>query len=78
MPYQSHFESWFEENDIDWVCAVNMTLSDAVPVTMALHRAAEQRWGSGRPGGVLFWDHDLLSSYAMHENDERVYPFETE
>ncbi|KAH9222621.1 hypothetical protein DL95DRAFT_454625 [Leptodontidium sp. 2 PMI_412] len=74
MPYQRHFESWFEENDIDWVCAVNMTLSDAVPVTMALHRAAEQRWGSGRPGGVLFWDHDLLSSYAVHENDERVYP----
>ncbi|PVH86107.1 glycosyltransferase family 4 protein [Cadophora sp. DSE1049] len=74
VPYQSHFENWFEKNDIDWVCAVNMTLSDAVPVTMALHRAAELRWGSGRPGGVLFWDHDLLSSYAVHEKNERVYP----
>ncbi|KAG4438294.1 hypothetical protein IFR05_006229 [Cadophora sp. M221] len=74
VPYQRHFESWFEDNDIDWVCAVNMTLSDAVPVTMALHRAAEQRWENGRPGGVLFWDHDLLSSYAVHENDKRVYP----
>ena len=74
IPYQSHFETWFEENDIDWVCAVNMTLSDTVPVTMALHRAAEQRWGGGRPGGVLFWDHDLLSSYALHEKNERVYP----
>ncbi|KAK0128858.1 hypothetical protein ONS95_000806 [Cadophora gregata] len=74
VPYQTHFENWFEENDIDWVCAVNMTLSDAVPVTMALHRAAEQRWGGGRPGGVLFWDHDLLSSYAVHEKNERVYP----
>ncbi|KAH7330361.1 hypothetical protein BKA65DRAFT_565606 [Rhexocercosporidium sp. MPI-PUGE-AT-0058] len=75
IPYQQHFERWFEENGVDWVCAVNMTLSDAVPVTMALHKAAELRWGngSGRYGGVLFWDHDLLSSYAVHENDERVY-----
>ncbi|EKD16000.1 group 1 glycosyl transferase [Drepanopeziza brunnea f. sp. 'multigermtubi' MB_m1] len=89
-PYQRHLERWFEENDIDWVVAVNMTLSDAVPVTTALHRAAAQRWGPGcgsgsgsgsgtesgrrRPGGVLFWDHDLLSSYAVHENNERVYP----
>ncbi|KAL2067225.1 hypothetical protein VTL71DRAFT_1649 [Oculimacula yallundae] len=72
--YQLHFEAWFEEHDVDWVCAVNMTLSDAVPVTKSLHRAAEQRWGSGRPGGVLFWDHDLLNSYAVHEKNKRVYP----
>lgn len=50
VPYQIHFETWFEENDFNWVCAVNMTLSDAVPVTMALHRASEQRWGGGRLG----------------------------
>ncbi|CZS90584.1 hypothetical protein WAI453_004108 [Rhynchosporium graminicola] len=74
IPYQRHFETWFEENDIDWVCAVNMTLSDAVPVTTALYRAAEKRWEGGRAGGILFWDHDLLSSYAVHEKNERVYP----
>ncbi|OWP03794.1 hypothetical protein B2J93_2639 [Marssonina coronariae] len=73
-PYQQYFETWFEEKKIDWVCAVNMTLSDAVPVTNALHRAAEKRWGKGRPGGVLFWDHDLMKSCAVHEKNERVYP----
>lgn len=73
-PYQQHFTSWFRDNNIDWVLAVNMTLSDAVPVTTALHRAASQNWGSGRPGGVLFWDHDLLSRYAVHEDNKRVYP----
>jgi hypothetical protein len=73
-PYQDYFAEWFERADIDWVVAANMTLSDAVPVTLALHRAARQRWGQGRPGGVLFWDHDLFRSYAVHEGDERVYP----
>ncbi|XKK38674.1 hypothetical protein HFP72_30065 [Nocardiopsis sp. ARC36] len=73
-PYRSYFSEWLHEHDVDWVVAVNMTLSDAVPVTLALHRAAEERWGGGRPGGVLFWDHDLFGSYAVHEGDERVYP----
>jgi glycosyltransferase involved in cell wall biosynthesis len=73
-PYERHFVSWFAEHEPHWVCAVNMTLSDAVPVTLALHRAAERRWGSGRPGGVLFWDHDLYGSYAVHEGRQRVYP----
>ncbi|MFI6231196.1 hypothetical protein ACIBCR_28265 [Micromonospora echinospora] len=73
-PYERHFLDWWERHDVDWVCAVNMTLSDAVPVTLALHRAAERRWGTGRPGGVLFWDHDLFGSYAVHEGSSRVYP----
>ncbi|WAE71342.1 hypothetical protein OUQ99_19125 [Streptomonospora nanhaiensis] len=73
-PYRAYFSEWLHEHDVDWVVAVNMTLSDAVPVTLALHRAAEERWGGGRPGGVLFWDHDLFGSYAVHEGDERVYP----
>jgi glycosyltransferase involved in cell wall biosynthesis len=73
-PYQRYFEDWFENKDIDWVIAINMALSDAVPVTLALHRAAANRWGCGRPGGVVFWDHDLFHSYAVHENEMRVYP----
>jgi hypothetical protein len=73
-PYENYFIEWLEEHDVDWVCAVNMTLSDAVPVTLALHRAAAKRWGSGRPGGILFWDHDLFGSYAVIEEGVRVYP----
>jgi ectoine hydroxylase-related dioxygenase (phytanoyl-CoA dioxygenase family)/glycosyltransferase involved in cell wall biosynthesis len=73
-PYERYFTEWFEAYDVQWVCALNMTISDAVPVTMALHRAARRRWGAGRPGGVLFWDHDLFGSYAVHENGSRVYP----
>ncbi len=73
-PYEKYFADWFEREAIDWVVAANMTLSDAVPVTVALHRAARRRWGHGRPGGVLFWDHDLFRSYAVYEGEERVYP----
>jgi hypothetical protein len=73
-PYEEYFSDWFERADIDWVVAANMTLSDATPVTLALHRAARQRWGRGRPGGILFWDHDLFRSYAVYEGEERVYP----
>ena len=72
-PYESYFDSWFTEHDIDYVIAVNMTLSDAVPVTTALHRVAARRW-SGRPGGIVYWDHDLFESCAIHENGARVYP----
>jgi glycosyltransferase involved in cell wall biosynthesis len=73
-PYEDYFAAWFDRQDVDWVVAMNMTLSDATPVTLALHRAADRRWGSGRPGGVMFWDHDLFASYAVHEGAERVYP----
>ncbi|MGC4806831.1 hypothetical protein [Micromonospora sp. DT233] len=73
-PYERHFTAWFAEHDADWVIAMNMTLSDATPVTLALHRAARRRWGGGRPGGVVFWDHDLFASYAVHEGAARVYP----
>ncbi|WP_326809703.1 hypothetical protein OIE62_40705 [Streptomyces scopuliridis] len=73
-PYEEYFTRWFDEHDVDWVCAVNMTLSDAVPVTLGLHRAAARRWSAGVPGGVLFWDHDLFGSYAVFEEGTRVYP----
>lgn len=73
-PYEEYFTRWFQEHDVDWVCAVNMTLSDAVPVTLGLHRAAARRWPAGVPGGVLFWDHDLFASYAVFEEEARVYP----
>ncbi|MER8072303.1 hypothetical protein ABTZ59_28835 [Streptomyces sp. NPDC094034] len=73
-PYEEYFTRWFDEHDVDWVCAVNMTLSDAVPVTLGLHRAAARRWPAGTPGGVLFWDHDLFASYSVFEEGARVYP----
>jgi hypothetical protein len=75
--YEAHFSRWMWEGDIDWVIAVNMTLSDAVPVTAGLHRAARARYGGGRrPGGVVFWDHDLFRSCAVFEDGQRVYPTE--
>ena len=49
-PYERYFTEWFEAHDIQWVCALNMTISDAVPVTTALHRAARRRWGAGLAG----------------------------
>lgn len=74
QPYEAYFDRWFAEQDVDWVVAVNMTLSDAAPVTTALHRVAARRWTAGRPGGVLYWDHDLFASCAIHERGVRVYP----
>ncbi|WP_405021167.1 hypothetical protein OHV05_33990 [Kitasatospora sp. NBC_00070] len=73
-PYEEHFTRLLTDHRVDWVVAVNMTLSDAVPVTLALHRAAARYWAAGRPGGILFWDHDLFGSYAVHEGTTRVYP----
>lgn len=73
-PYEEYFTRWFDEHDVDWVCAVNMTLSDAVPVTLGLHRAAARRWPPGTRGGVLFWDHDLFGTCAIFEDGARVYP----
>ncbi|MBW4720412.1 hypothetical protein [Saccharothrix obliqua] len=73
-PYAEHFTRWLDEADVDWVVAVNMTLSDAVPVTVGLRRAVQRRWGAGRPGGALYWDHDLFGSYAVRERGRRVYP----
>ncbi len=75
-PYEEYFTRWLAEHDPDWVVAVNMTLSDAVPVTLGLHRAAARRWTGPRPGGVLFWDHDLFGSCAIYEDGARVYPAE--
>ncbi|HEC1651063.1 TPA: hypothetical protein R1156_003008, partial [Yersinia enterocolitica] len=72
--YETYFINWFEQNAIDWVFCLNLTLSDATPVTLALHRAAKKYWGSKESGGVIFWDHDLFGSYAIYENEDRLYP----
>lgn len=73
-PYEDYFRSWLEKEQIDWMVGVNMTLSDATPVTLALHRAAAKYWSDGRDGGLILWDHDLFGSYSVHEGETRVYP----
>ncbi|MEV5883862.1 hypothetical protein AB0L74_14255 [Streptomyces sp. NPDC052020] len=74
-PYRQGFTDWLERHRIDWVFALNMTLSDAVPVTVALHEAAAAYYAD-KPGGVLFWDHDLFESCAIHDETtgQRMYP----
>lgn len=74
--YQEHFSAWLQTRQVDWVFALNMTLSDAVPVTAGLHAATADYFGSGRPGGVLFWDHDLFGSCAIRDpnSGSRLYP----
>ncbi|RSO06997.1 hypothetical protein DMH18_26505 [Streptomyces sp. WAC 06783] len=74
VPYAGHFEQWLHDHNVDWLVAINMTLSDAVPVSEGLRRAARARWSNGRPGGVLYWDHDLFGSCAYEEHGKRVYP----
>lgn len=75
VPYQRDLSCWLSAHDLDWVLAVNMTLSDSVPATLALHRAAERHFAA-RPGGVVFWDHDLFGSCAIHDHNDgrRLYP----
>ncbi len=72
--YESRFDEFFERHFLDWVIAINMTLSDSVAVTLGLHRSAAKRWGGGRGGGILYWDHDLFGSYAVRYGGERIYP----
>lgn len=72
--YQNYFTHWLEDNAIDWLFCLNMTLSDAVPVNLAIHNAARKYWDGKGYGGVIFWDHDLFSSYAIYEQAERLYP----
>jgi hypothetical protein len=73
-PYEAYFYDWLQREGINWMIGINMTLSDAVPVTLGMHRAAARHWSGGRPGGLVFWDHDLFASYSVHEGTERVYP----
>lgn len=73
-PYRRYFSQWLDEHHVDWVCAINMTLSDAVPVTLGLHQAVAERWNARRRGGILFWDHDLFASYSVHHRGVRIYP----
>jgi hypothetical protein len=72
--YRIRFGSWLESHDVDWVFAINMTISDAAPVTTGLHLAARDRWGGGRAGGVVFWEHDLFGTCTVYEHGRRVYP----
>ncbi|MFW5389592.1 hypothetical protein V1952_22305, partial [Yersinia sp. 2542 StPb PI] len=72
--YEDYFLSWFEDNNVDWVFCLNITLSDAVPVSLALHNAARKYWAKKDNGGIIFWDHDLFGSYAIYEHEERLYP----
>ncbi|KUL46119.1 hypothetical protein ADL22_11495 [Streptomyces sp. NRRL F-4489] len=73
-PYRDYFSEWMRRNRVDWTIAVNMTLSDAAPVTKALHAAARHRRHESGAGGVLFWDHDLFGSCADYEEGVRKYP----
>jgi len=75
-PYEAYFLDWLKSAQLDWLVGINMTLSDAIPVTLALHRAAASYWSNGRPGGLILWDHDLFGSYSVHEGALRVYPCE--
>jgi hypothetical protein len=75
--FEEYFTAWLEEHRPDWVFALNMTLSDGVPATAGLHAAA-RTYFAGRPGGVVFWDHDLFGSCAIHDpgTGARLYPRE--
>jgi hypothetical protein len=65
-----HFGRWIAQHRVDWIIAVNMTLSDAVPATRGLVEAATV---AGVP--VLHWDHDLYGSCGVVEPGHgRVYP----
>ncbi|OVZ93247.1 hypothetical protein CBW54_02680 [Yersinia kristensenii] len=72
--YKSYFINWLEDNEIDWLFCLNMTLSDAVPVNLAIHHAAKEYWAKKNYGGVIFWEHDLFGSYSIYEHTERLYP----
>jgi hypothetical protein len=72
-PYERHFRVILA--DVDVVIAMNMTLTDAVPVTLALLRVLAEMFADGRrPGRVVWWDHDLLKNYARTTDGKRVYP----
>ncbi|WP_267248808.1 hypothetical protein [Yersinia sp. Marseille-Q5920] len=72
--YKDYFINWLEDNSVDWVFCLNMTLSDAVPVNLAIHNAAKNYFEKKGHGGVIFWEHDIFGSYAIYENTKRLYP----
>lgn len=74
--YRAYFAQWLAEHEPDWIFGLNMTLSDAVPATAGLHAAVRDHFAGGRRGGMVFWDHDLFGSCAIHDPDTgaRVYP----
>jgi hypothetical protein len=73
--YRRHFRRWLADCAPDWVFAVNLTLSDAVPVSYGLQDAVRDHFRN-RPGGIVYWDHDLFGSCAIHdpETGARCYP----
>ncbi len=74
--YHEHFARWLADNEVDWVFALNMTLSDAVPATRAFQDAAASYFSLRGSGGIVYWDHDLFGSCAVREPrlDARFYP----
>ncbi|NLU71921.1 glycosyltransferase family 4 protein [Streptomyces sp. HNM0575] len=74
--YRAYFAEWLAEHKPDWIFGLNMTLSDAVPATAGLHAAVRDHFAGGRRGGMVFWDHDLFGSCAIHDEETgaRVYP----
>ena len=68
--FTRHFERWIAANSLDWIIAVNMTLSDAVPATRGLVEAT-----ATTRVPLLQWDHDLYGSCGVTEPGYgRVYP----
>jgi hypothetical protein len=74
--YRAYFAEWLAEYKPDWIFGLNMTLSDAVPATAGLHAAIRDHFAGGRRGGMVFWDHDLFGSCAIHDDETgaRIYP----
>jgi hypothetical protein len=68
-----HFDRWLGEAAPDWVICLNMTLTDSVSATRALMDALSRHFRD-RPGGAVFWDHDLFGTYAVREGNTAVYP----
>ena len=71
--FEAHFDDWLQIHQPDQVFALNMTLSDAVPATLGLHKACE-RYFANKAGNVIFWEHDLFDSCSIQEDGNRVYP----
>jgi hypothetical protein len=74
--YRRHFGRWLADANPDWVIAMNMTLSDAVPATKGLQKASDDHFRKRPLGGVVYWDHDLFGTCAIDDpaTGERMYP----
>jgi hypothetical protein len=71
--FSSHFDRWLVDAAADWLICLNMTLTDSPSATRAL-MGSICRYFASRPGGAIFWDRDLFSTYAVHKGNTAVYP----